>query len=709
MPAKALARTHRFSRVIALLVTFFAIAMALTYFLPTKWPHTNDQQTGSRATDVTGVPAHSAIADYVRLPLGFEPNLGQAQPATRFVAHGNGYSISLTASAARFVLPTPGVRDKSTSAQSVAFEMAILGANPQSRPVGRSQLPGKVNYFIGSKPESWRTDIPTYARVEYAAVYPDIDLVYYGSEGRLEHDFVVHPGARPDTIRLKYSGVGRVRLASNGDLLLDVRGHEIRQQAAVIYQRNKDGVRDDVRGRYVLYANNEVSFRVALYDQQRPLIIDPALVYSTFLGGSGQDAANAMAIDSDGNAYIAGSTTSADFPTTPGAFQENDPTPTQHYSHPFVAKLNATGTALVYSTYLGGIADESATSIAVDTTGNAFVAGYTGANNFPTTPNSLQPHFAGCRFIQVSTHCKGFLTKLNPTGSALLYSTYLGGTDQDEITALAIDSGGVVYLTGTTYSNDFPTTPGALKTTFDHNGAPPDYASNAFVTKIDPSRAGIAGLIYSTYLGGTNAAGKAIAVDPTGAAYVTGTALVKDFPVTPGAFRSPGAIWIAKLNLAGSALIYGATLGTGNARNGTGIHPAPGEASKALVVDTAGNAYVTGTAYTPDFPVTPGAFQTTLPGRDAGFVAKLDPSATTLVYSTFLGGMCVGGPFRTGKSPKLLPWMGLGMLTLPALHLLMIFLLPRSPLIPCARLIAAAWSSIPALSPRDPAMLSSLS
>jgi hypothetical protein len=527
--------------------------------------------------------------------------------------------------------------------------MALIGANPQAQIAATGLLPGTVNYLLGNDPAHWRTGIPTYARVEYSSVYPGIDMVYYGTQARLEYDLVVKPGADPHSIRVKYPGADGLRLAPNGDLLLNVAGRETRQLAPVIYQENMAGARTTVRGHYVLFADHEVGLWVSEYDHQLPLIVDPALIYSTFLGGTGADSANALAIDTAGNAYIAGSTSSTDFPTTAGTVQPNDPTPASNplISHAFVSKLNPAGTALVYSTYLGGTTagaffpdpQEFVTGIAIDPSGNVFLGGQTAATDFPTTPGSLQPAAPGCGSGPLFlTSCDGFVTELNPAGAALVYSTYLGGSAEEEISGLARDPNGGIYVTGTTLSTDFPTTPGALKTTFTPGGRIPLF--NGFMTKIDPSQGGMAGLIYSTYLGGSNARGSAVAVDAMGEAFVTGAATTSDFPVTPGAFHSAGnsTFYVAKLNTAGSALLYGATIGGQN----TPL-PAVFNVSNALAVDASGNAYIVGTTDTSDFPVTPGAFQTTIPGASSAFATKLNPSGGALVYSTFLGGTVPGG------------------------------------------------------------------
>jgi hypothetical protein len=632
------------------------------HFLPSKSSGTYGQQAVFRPTNRPVFAAHFPIPHFARLPLGFEPNEGQADTATKFLAHGDGYSLSLRPNGARFVLRASAQAPRQAElpsahgsalapdkagrlrAEAVAFEMELLGANAQPRIAATGQLPGTVNYLLGNDPAHWRAQIPTYARVEYRSVYPGIDMVYYGTQARLEYDFVIGPGANPQSIRLKYPGADGLRLARNGDLLFSVAEHETRQLAPVIYQEKMAGARTSVRGNYVLFAHNEVGFRVSGYDHQLPLIVDPALIYSTFLGGTGADSANALAIDTAGNTYIAGSTSSTDFPTTAGALQPNDPTPASNplVSHAFVSKLNPAGTALVYSTYLGGttagaffpVPQEFVTAIAIDPSGNVFLGGQTAATDFPTTPGSLQPTIPGCGPGPLFLNsCDGFVAELNSAGSALVYSTYLGGSAEEGISGLARDPNGAIYVTGTTLSTDFPTTPGALKTTFTPGGRFPLF--NGFVTKIDPSQSGRAGLVYSTYLGGSDARGSTIAVDPMGEAFVTGAATSADFPVTPGAFHSTGnsTFYVAKLNAAGSALVYAATIGGQNTFLSSVFN-----VSNAIAIDGSGSAYIVGTTDTSDFPVTPGAFQASIPGGGSAFATKLNPSGGALVYSTFLGG-----------------------------------------------------------------------
>ena len=296
--------------------------------------------------------------------------------------------------------------------------MTLVNANPQSQAAGHDELPGKSNYFIGNDPAKWRTNISTYAKVKYEGVYPGVDLVYYGNQGQLEYDFVVAPGADPGLVTLAFEGARDVHIDARGELVLGVEGGEVRQHKPVVYQEVA-GVKQEVAGRYVMKGTRQVGFRVAAYDPSRPLIIDPVLVYSTYLGGSGDEVGRGIAVDGAGSAYVTGNTSSTDFPTTAGAAQ----TTFAGGTDAFVTKLDATGSGLVYSTYLGGSGSDIGHGIAVDGAGSAYVTGITESTDFPTTAGAAQTTLAGV--------VDAFVTKLNATGSGLIYSTYLGGSDDD--------------------------------------------------------------------------------------------------------------------------------------------------------------------------------------------------------------------------------------------------------------------------------------
>ena len=420
---------------------------------------------------------HSVGAAYGQLPLSFEPNRGQAEANARFLAGGPGYRIllgengavlSLSQSAHGRVLPP------------APLGMRFLGANPAPLIEPGARLTGTVNYLVGSDRSRWHTGIPTFSRVRYRSLYPGISLDFYGNQRSLEYDFTVAPGADPRSIALGFSGARAMRLDAAGNLVLRVGGQRVRELAPVAYQLIR-GRRQPVASRFVLIGARAVGVRTGSYDRHRPLVIDPTLSYSTYLGGSDNAASGehgqGIAIDAQGSAYVTGITTSTDFPTQ-SPFQGSN----NGGSDAYVAKLNASGTALVYSTYLGGSSNETGYGIAVDSARDAYVTGDTTSTDFPTK-NPLQAANNGGG--------DGFVTELDPTGSTLVYSTYIGGTGNDDPRAIAVDSAGSAYITGQTNSLDYPT----------HNAvqAANNGGYDAFATKLSP---GGSALVYSTYLGG---------------------------------------------------------------------------------------------------------------------------------------------------------------------------------------------------------------
>ncbi|HEX7154398.1 MAG TPA: SBBP repeat-containing protein [Thermoanaerobaculia bacterium] len=548
------------------------------------------------------VPAQArttaGAAAYGRLPMHFEPNHGQTDARVRFVARGAGYAFFVTDSESVAVLQKRG------SAPAV-LRMQLLGANHQPHIAGAAPFAGKSHYFLGRDPSQWRTHVPHFGQVRLSGVYDGIDAVYYGNQGELEYDFVVAPGSDPRQIRVRFDGAERIDLDANGDLVLQLAAGEVRQRAPFVYQE-RDGSRHAVPSRYRRLGAREFGFRLGAYDRALPLVIDPVLAWSTYLGGSGVDAAHDLAVDSGRNVYLTGSTGSTNFPTANALQAAN-----AGAEDAFVAKLNPAGTALVYSTYLGGSLFDSGHEIVVDPAGNAYVAGRTESNDFPTA-NALQAAFGGAR--------DAFVAKLNPAGSALVYSTYLGGSNVDAAFGLAVDDTGSAYVTGDTFSANFPTA-NALQAA--HGGN-----LDAFVSKLNP--AGSA-LVYSTYLGGSGGeqAG-AIAVDGLRNAYVAGATSSTNFP-TANALQASYAgggldAYVAKLNPAGTALVYSTYLG------GSDL-----DSAFDLAVDGTGSAHVTGDTISTNFP-TANALQAAKGGVYDAFAAKLNPAGNALVYSTYLGG-----------------------------------------------------------------------
>jgi hypothetical protein len=557
--------------------------------------------------------------------LSFEANRGQTDAAVQFLARGPDYNLFLTRSEAVLVLdkadarPAPAAGDTAGGTTAVV-RMQVVGADPAARVSGLGELPGKSNYFIGNDPSGWVTGVPHYGRVAYQGVYPGVDLVYYGTGRRqVEFDFVVAPGADPGAIRLDFQGTDTLRLNAQGDLILPAVGGDLVQHAPALYQE-AHGVRHDVAGRYVLRGPHEVGLAVGAHDANQPLVIDPVLSYSTYLGGNGDDEGRGIAVDRDGNAYVTGVTASLNFPTlTPFRGYGGGPTDA------FVTKFNANGT-LGYSTYLGGSAGEDIFdgdgAIAVDPFGNACVTGSTSSADFPTR-NAAQPTKPGI--------VSAFVTKLNSAGNGLIYSTYLGGSWEDRGQGIAVDSTGGAYVTGMTRSSDFPTTNATQTAT---GGG----YSDAFVARFTPDGGG---RIYSSYVGGNEGENQfwrgAIAVDASGNnIYVTGCTSSTNFPLAnawQGMRRGIFDAFVTKLTHTGSTYSYVYSTYFGGGGN---------EAGRGIAADASGNAYVTGFTTSADFPTTPGAFQTTFGGTGAfpteAFVAEFN-AAGALVYSTYLGGI----------------------------------------------------------------------
>lgn len=597
-----------------------------------------------------------AADTYGRIELSFEANRGQTDDSVNFLARGAGYTLFLKPTEATLRLqnkdprlgnadfelwedsqseaPLPAIASLSTTSPSAnpnsetrnqqsveqsVLRMKLAGANANAD-VSGEQAPGRVNYFTGNDASKWQTDIPTYSRVRYAEVYPGVDIVYYGNQRQLEYDFVVAPGRDPQPIKLQFGGADKIEVNAEGELLLSLGASVVHQPKPLIYQ-DVAGERRIVEGGYSLGGDNTVSFALGVYDATLPLVIDPTLVYSTYVGGSSGDQALDFALDSAGNAYITGFTASTNFPTanalqsTNGGFQDA-----------FVTKINAAGTAFVYSTYLGGDSGEQARGIAVDSAGNAYVTGFTGSTNFPTA-NAIQST------LDVGGQ-DAFVTKLNAAGSALVYSTYLGGTGPSNSAefgeGIAVDSAGNAYVTGSTFSNNFPVV-NAIQATFGG-------FTDSYVSKINA--AGSA-LVYSTYLGGSDSEiGRDVAVDSAGNAYVTGNTTSTNFPAANAVQATYGGAqdaFVSKLNAAGSAFVYSTYLG-GSARDD----------GQAVAVDASGNTYVTGDTESTNFP-TANAVQATNGGttitQDA-FVSKINATGSAFVYSTYLGG--AGGEIGFG-------------------------------------------------------------
>lgn len=444
---------------------------------------------------------HLAAA-YGRVPLSFEVNQGQTDPQVKYLARGGGYTLFLTSSEAvlslsggRELLPKhaghhrlaklaePWALSSGPSISSTVLRMQMAGANLNPQVAASEVQPGTSNYFLGSDPRNWRTSVPHYARIKYQAVYSGVDLVFHGEQRQLEFDFIVSPGSDPTPIKLRFTGANRIVTDNFGNLVLTSSVGDLTLHKPIAYQEER-GLRCPVDARFVVKDGNQVGFAIGNYDHRRELVIDPTLLYSTYLGGGGEDVGFGIAVDNRGNAYVTGTTNSTRFPGASGS-------PAGGFDV-FVTKLNAGGSAILYSTFLGGSGDELGTvietgpSIAVDSAFNAYIAGSTSSADFPVTTGAAQSQFGGGQ--------DGFVAKLNSTGSTLTYATYIGGSGIDSSNAIAIDGSGNAYISGGAQSTDFPVTPGALKTT-SMDG------QDGFVAKLNPTGTVF---VYSTYLGGSS-------------------------------------------------------------------------------------------------------------------------------------------------------------------------------------------------------------
>jgi len=630
------------------------------------------------------------IKAYGNLPLSFEENRGQTAREVRYVSHGSGYELFLTPQEAVLALRSPvhidlsprnlfatlrGLRDARRTHQATTtavLRMRLEGTNPESKVIGIDKMPGKVNYFIGNDPKKWQTDVPTYAQVKYAEVYPGVDLVFYGNQRRLEYDFIVAPGADPSVIALKVDGARKMRVNAHGDLVLSVVGGEVKLQRPIIYQKVK-GRRREISGKYALAAGHRVTFSVAKYDRSEPLVLDPVLNYSTYLGGNSDDMAAGIAVDSNGNAFIAGTTFSTTFPTTSNAYIP-EPLATNGGTSfaTFVSELNPAGTQLLYSTYLAGSTPgEFAFGIAVDPSDKIYVTGFTLSPDFPTS-NSTNPSFIpGFKLSPNAGNVNGtsFLAKFDPTqttgAKSFVYSSYIGGTNgtSGELghSVAVADSSGVVYVAGFTDSTagvglaNFPVVNGFQTALSTANG-------NAFLAKIDTTTS--AAPVYSTYLGGNDANSAAaglgfgdaafgVAVDSSSNAYLIGQTTstdfstfstvnpaLKGFDLTYPAGNTTNTVFVSRIDTtktAGTSLAYLTYLGGAAPDFGDSI--ALGPAPNNL-------AYVTGQTNSSSFPIfpvpgpgVPGPFQTTKGAGGVAFVSLIDTTTSANPsYSTFLGG-----------------------------------------------------------------------
>ena len=569
---------------------------------------------------VTKAAEQEAIRAFGDLPVSFVPNIGRYDKQVKYSASGPGYTFFLTETGATYAFI--GSKRDADEAYSLKVEFAGAGSETEMRPGSRRS--GSVNYLLGADSTKWATDVPLFGQVTYENLYPGIDLTYSGKKRRLKYEFAVAPGADYRRIKMVYAGADSLRVSGKGNLIIDTPWGELVDKKPYVYQES-GGEKVPVDSKFVV-SGKAVGFSIGWFDRSRPLLIDPGIEYSTFIGGDQYDYGLSIALDSDNNAYISGCTGSTNYPTTPGVY---DPTHNGGWDVN-VTKLNAAGSALVYSTFIGGTNLDRGTGIAVDQTGNAYIAGFTESTNYPTTPGAYGPVITAAALRRSGARMQSpgvlrqdaFVTKLNSSGTALVYSTYLGGTALDWAYDIAIDNFGNAYVAGGTESNNFPTTAGAYDETF--NGA-----SDAFVAKLNA--AGSA-LIFSTYLGGNHVDGaNGIALDFSGYVYVTGSVESNNFPITAGVYgdeyEGQMDAFVTKFTPDGSALSYSGLLGGDSNDEGVDI-----------ALDYERNVYLVGNTASENFPTTPGAYDTTFNGEVDVFVSKLEDGFTELEYSTFLGG-----------------------------------------------------------------------
>jgi len=552
--------------------------------------------------------AQSPVARNLESGLVFEPNRGQAASNVRFVSRGNGHSFFLKDTEAVLSFANP----------SLTVRMKLVGQNPYPTIEGADLQPGFTNYFHGNDPAQWLRSIPHFEKVKYGAVYPGIDLIYYGSGRQLEYDFQIQPSFDPSTIQIEFEGVNGIAVAPDGDLILSTSSGEIRHRRPIAFQR-RGAVEEPVEARFIV-RDQRVGFEIGRYDRSRVLTIDPTLVWSSYLGSTGNDQGNDIALDTDGNVYVTG------FTQDGALISDGDnlgvptlnPDPQKRFEG-FVTKLSSSGT-VIFSTYFGGTppatlnsqaVDDEAHSLALDAAGNIYVVGYTFNNDFPilngfqTTPRGAQ---------------EAYLVKFENSTGTLQFSSYLGGTQSDRAFGVAVDAAGNAFVAGSTISSNFPVL-SAFQPRFGEG------LRDAFLTKI--TAAGTVG--FSTYLGGFgDDQALDVAVDSVGNITLTGITTSLNFPLLrPLLSTYRGGIddiFITKFSSAGNALVFSTFWGGSNSDEGV-----------RLAVDRDDVIYITGTTTSGlDFPLkNPAQFINA--GANDAFLIKMHPDGQDVDFSTFIG------------------------------------------------------------------------
>jgi len=609
--------------------------------------------TLAAATPVVAAPDSSTsaapaplAASLGALPLSFEPNVGQFNDDISFYVRGAGCSIAVAPGEARLLLTSshrPSRRGESASrsagrspgravepaaaSREVRFE--LLGGNRLAPATGEESLPGIVNYLLGNDPSIWKTGIGTFARARFNGVYPGIDLVYYGNQSQLEYDFVVAPRANPDLIRLRFTGADDITLDAAGDLVLHLDGKQLRWRKPVAYQ-SIAGARQEVTVSYRLLPGGRVEFALGEYDATQELVIDPLLVYATYLGGADLDSIQSMTVDKWGNTYFTGATYSTNFPVF-RAYRTNP----YAYADAFVTKLNSNATALVFSTYFGGGSNDWANSIAVDSGSNVFIAGFTDSVNLPTR-NAFKD--------TAGVFGDAFLARFGPFGSNLVYSTYLGDgsgnfPDYDEAFAVAVNNSGGAWIAGGTASGSAFPSKAPIQNGFGGG------FQDAMVARFDTSQSGAGSLVWATWLGGNYSdVAYGIAVDTNDNCYVVGTMLAEfdDFgEILPASFPVVNAYqpnygggfndgFLVKISNAGNPSRVFATFLGGDSE----------DSAYGVWVDSASQAYVCGETASLNFPVVNGHQSGEADGSffSDAFVSKFNGAGSALLYSTYFGG-----------------------------------------------------------------------
>lgn len=596
------------------------------------------QMCGGQSTSANPASMVAIDHSFGQIPLTFEVNRGQTDPKVKFLSRRKGYTAFLTSGGMVLSLHPSTSGEESaqlranprTSRRPASVELKLMGAAKNPTVVGEDLQPGKVNYFFGNDPTKWKTNIATYGRVRYKNVYSGIDVLYYGNHRQLEYDFEIQAGADPAQIQFEVNGVDQCELDAEGNLLLTLGSQQFHLQSPSVYQQSNNQ-RMVVNGSYVLTDSKHFAFKVASYDPKSPLVIDPVLIYSTYLGSSDDEAITGLAVDSVGSLYVGGFAQSVDFPvTSPGPLASGN-------DHAFVAKLDPTGSYLVYADYIGGSSMDLGYALTIDAEDDVYLAGSTSSNNFPTV-NAYQATNLGSY--------NTFLTEISADGASILYSTYLGGNGSDWLSAVAIDAVSDVYLTGYTSSTNFPMVNAYQSTVSPNQGG--NYGFNGFVTKFEP---GGSSLAYSTYIGGSSNVQYSVcdcwgapesvivglALDSSENAYIAGNTNTYNFPTTSGAYES--------INTAPNNSVIGFVTkfsSSGSLDYSTYFYESSGYITNlnAIAVDGSGSAYVTGMAANDGtFPVTSTSICNPALGAecDWAFVTKFDATASTLLYSTFLG------------------------------------------------------------------------